>query len=155
MTTEVTTSTPTDISCLKNRYFAVRHGQVITILCHNNVLYECYTERVERAGNNRFKSRRWFTLVRVNWFRERTSTEGITLTLTYRTEEKLGGKKLWRIPQSEFWQTKSLANYATRYRADVITLKVCEKTLANFYRFAKVFYRQVFLPYGINQKSAY
>ena len=65
---------------------------------------------------------------------------------TYCTEEKLGSKKLWRTPQSEFWQTKSLANYC--YRTDVITLKVGEKTLANFYRFAKVFYRKVFLPYG-------
>ena len=64
---------------------------------------------------------------------------------SYRTEEKLGGKKLWRIPKSEFWQTKSLANYATCYGADVVTLKVGKKTLANFYRFftAKFFFRTV------------
>ena len=55
--------------------------------------------------------------------------------ILYHTED---GKK--RIPQLEFWQTKSWANSATRYRADVITLKVG--------RFAKVFYRQVFLPYS-------
>ena len=72
--------------------------------------------------------------------------------LLYRTEEKLGGNKLWQIPQSEFWQTKSLANYAMCYRADMITLKVGEKTLANsnqFTKFAKVFYCQDFLPYGM------
>ena len=32
------------------------------------------------------------------------------IRIMYRTEEKLGGKKLWRIPQSECWQIKSLAN---------------------------------------------
>ena len=30
-------------------------------------------------------------------------------SLSYRTEEKLGGRKIWRIPQLEFWQRKSLA----------------------------------------------
>ena len=31
---------------------------------------------------------------------------------SYRMEDKLGAKKFWRIPQSEFQQTKSLVNYA-------------------------------------------
>ena len=71
--------------------------------------------------------------------------------LIYRMEEKPGGKKLWRIPQSEFWQTKSLANYATCYHADVITLKVGEKNFGKFLLIHLSFYRQVFLLYGNKQ----
>ena len=59
-------------------------------------------------------------------------------------EEKLGGKKLWRIPQLEFWQTKNLVNYARCYHADMITLKVGKK---NFGKFLPIFQiRQSFLP---------
>ena len=64
--------------------------------------------------------------------------------LLYSTINSTASKKLWWIPLSEFWQTKSLVNYATCYRADVITFKVGEKNFGEFLPIRQI--RQSFLP---------
>lgn len=65
-----------------NRYFAVRHGQVVTI--NNNILLLKHTwfqktERIKRTESNCFKSSHWFTLLWTNGAWKGTSAKGINV----------------------------------------------------------------------------
>ena len=69
----------------------------------------------------------------------------------YRTEEKLSDKKLWRIWQigkirpSFFCQSSRLSR---QHASMLYNLSNFLSAKISIVGFAKVFYRQVFLPYG-------
>ena len=56
------------VSGMHNRYFAVRHGQVV-VRSHNfmfRYIELLIAERVKRTENNSFKSRHWFAVLWIN-----------------------------------------------------------------------------------------
>ena len=70
----------------------------------------------------------------------------------YRTEEKLGGKKLWRIPLIRILADKKIGELCNVPACcKNVTLKVGEKNFGEFILIRQIhqsFYCQVFLPYS-------